>query len=185
LAVAAQAMWDADLGCLPVVDDSSAVVGMLTDRDLAMATHLRGAPPWALAVSDAMARTVYTARPDDKLRAAARLMTRYQLRRLPVVDGAGKLVGMLTLTALAQASLGKGKKKSSLSAKDVMAVLCAVASPRTAPVVERLVVEVTREPRKAPPPPVEIRPAPPRAAKRSPAPAKRKAKPEKAVPARK
>ena len=55
LSAAAQAMWESDLGCLPVVDDSNGVVGILTDRDLLMASHLRGAPLWMIAVREAMA----------------------------------------------------------------------------------------------------------------------------------
>jgi len=48
LSTVAQSMWEGDLGCLPVLDHEERVVGLLTDRDMLMATHLRGSPLWSL-----------------------------------------------------------------------------------------------------------------------------------------
>ncbi len=135
---AARTMWEGDLGCLPIVDDANSVVGMITDRDLCMSALMSGAPLWALNVGDAMAKVVFTVKATDKPRAAAKLMVEHQLRRLPVVDAKGTLVGMVTLGALAG-------NKSPLSSKDVVGVLAAVTSARPAPVSARMEIEVTRE----------------------------------------
>ena len=178
LSVAAQAMWEGDFGCLPVVDGESKLVGMITDRDLAMATHLCGAPLWMLRVEDAMAKLVFFVRAGDKLRAAAKLMSEHQLRRLPVVDADGRLLGMVTLAALAQLAADT-RRKSSLSAKDVFAVFAAVTTPR-APVLEApIVVEVKRE-EPAPEPKNVIQPAP-RKNRKSAVPAAKKPKKARAA----
>lgn len=168
LADAAQAMWNSDVGWLPVVDESCKLVGVITDRDLAMSALMSGAPLWALNVGDAMAKVVYALKPEDKLRNAAKTMTQHQLRRLPVVDGENLLLGIVTLGSLAQAVAGK----SALSAKEVTAVLAAVTSARPVPVSARLEVEVTRESL-----PTEVlQPAPRRARKGAPAERKPKAR---------
>jgi predicted transcriptional regulator len=134
-------MWEGDLGWLPVVDDAQRVVGVITDRDVCMAALMSGAPLWALAVGATMSKVVFSAKPGDKLRAAVRTMTENQVRRLPVVDGDGLLVGLVTLGSLAQAAA----KKSMLSAKDVNGILASVTSPRPAPVSARLEIEVRRD----------------------------------------
>ena len=145
LSQAAQVMWESDLGCLPVVDEDARLIGMVTDRDLAMAAHFRGAPLWAVSVADAMAKTVYTCGPGDKLRQAARLMSQHQLRRLPVVDRDGRLIGMVGISSLAHAATGKAKKKTPVSGKDVCAILSAITAPRVPQLSETIVVEVTRD----------------------------------------
>lgn len=140
---AAQAMWDGDLGWLPVVDGDAKVVGVITDRDLAMAAHLRGAPLWALQVADAMATVVFTAKPSDSVRNASKLMSKHQLRRMPIVDGEQRLCGVLTLGALACCAVAKGKRP--LGPKDVAAILAAVSAPRPLAPTETMVVELVRE----------------------------------------
>lgn len=147
LAVAAQAMWDGDCGCLPVIDGERRVIGMITDRDICMSAHLRGVPLHALAVAEAMAKVVYGCKASDKLATATEMLAEHQLRRLPVVDDAGKLIGLITLSALTHAATGKRKKKSSLSPKDLIEVVSTVTSPRPHPVTERSVIEVRREPK--------------------------------------
>src|SRR5688572_1480478 len=93
MADAARLMWEGDCGSIPVVDDGGHVVGMITDRDICMATFTRGVPPAALKVSDAMNGTVTACRSDDDVESAEQLMASRKVRRLPVMDGAGRLVG--------------------------------------------------------------------------------------------
>lgn len=143
LSAAIQSMWDNDLGCLPVVDGAGRVVGMITDRDAAMALHFRGVPTWALQVADAMARIVFSAGPGDDLGRTLERMAEHQLRRLPIVDEDGRLAGILTLADVAQASAGRGRKP--VLAKDVAELLAAVTRPRPPQLSETVVVEVTRE----------------------------------------
>jgi len=97
---ASQLLWDHDIGALPVVDVSGKLVGMVTDRDVAMTTMLRGRPLHELLVSDAMSRHVHACRPDDSVHAAETVLRMNQVRRLPVVDEAFRPVGMLTINDL-------------------------------------------------------------------------------------
>lgn len=100
---AAQIMWERDCGCVPVVDEQQKLRGMITDRDLVMAAYTTGQPLAKLRVEQAMARTVHSCRTNDELDAALHSMSEAQVRRLPVVDGGEKLVGVLSLTDLVQA----------------------------------------------------------------------------------
>ena len=58
LATAAQIMWENDCGAVPVLDAEDRVVGIITDRDLAMAAHLQGVPLRDSRVASAMARDI-------------------------------------------------------------------------------------------------------------------------------
>jgi CBS domain-containing protein len=174
LSLVAQAMWDGDCGCLPVVDAERRVVGMITDRDVCMAAHLRGAPLWSLTVSEVMSRVVYACRPTEKLSAATALMTEHRLRRLPVVDEQGRLTGLVTLSSLAHAATGKDKKKHSrVDAKDVASLLAAITSPRVPPITARAVIEVHRQP---PADKTTLHPQPPKTKRKQPAKAEKKSR---------
>jgi len=99
---AARAMWDHDCGALPVVDDHGAVVGMLTDRDICMATFTQGRAPAECRVSTAMSNGCCTCAPDDSIQRVLEILASHQLRRLPVVDSLGKLVGIVSLADIAR-----------------------------------------------------------------------------------
>ena len=144
LSDAAQAMWQGDLGCLPVVDDSNSVVGILTDRDVLMASHLRGAPLWMIAVGEAMASVVFTVSANDSVSDVLARMQTAQVRRLPVVSKDGELVGIVSLGQLACAVANDA---APLKPRDIAAAFATISAPRTpaAPATEPLVVEVTRE----------------------------------------
>jgi len=101
---AADLMWEADCGALPVVDESGRVVGIVTDRDLCMALALTGRPAADLPVRSVLHPTLHTCRPSDEVREALRQMRLHRIRRLPVVDGAGVLQGMLSFADLARVS---------------------------------------------------------------------------------
>ena len=90
-------MWDYDCGSLPVVDDNGRVVALVTDRDIAMTALFRDAAPSVLRVSDAMSRDLYACAPSDSVASAEETMRANQIRRLPVVDREGRLLGVLSL----------------------------------------------------------------------------------------
>jgi len=81
LSAAAQLMWDHDFGCIPVVseDGSKCVVGMLTDRDICMATHCEGASPGAVRVGDVMSTGLRACRSPSSTGVAA-AVSRMRLR---------------------------------------------------------------------------------------------------------
>ncbi len=98
---AAQIMWDTPCGAVPVVNDHRSPIGFLTDRDVCMAAYIRNRPLTELPVEEAMSRTLICCGAEDDLDSAAQLMRQHRTRRVPVVDGNGTLVGLLTLDDLA------------------------------------------------------------------------------------
>jgi CBS domain-containing protein len=97
-------MWVEDVGALPVVTSDHRVVGMITDRDIAMTTYLRGELPAHVPVREVMSRRLWTCKAEDTLAQAEEVLQQHQIRRLPVVDEDGKLVGIVTLGDLAHAA---------------------------------------------------------------------------------
>jgi CBS domain-containing protein len=104
LARAAQLMWEGDCGFLPVcaADGANRVAGIITDRDICMAALFQGRPLADLRVADVMNRQVQVCLPSDTLADAERTMATARVRRLPVVDKQGSLLGMITLADLAR-----------------------------------------------------------------------------------
>ena len=98
---AAQIMWEHRCGALPVVDKQFRPVGFLTDRDICMGAYTQGKILGAIPVATAMAREVFRCNATDDLESAASLMRQRGLRRMPVVDSEGRLVGLLLLDDLA------------------------------------------------------------------------------------
>ena len=104
LAEAGNLMGEADCGALPVVDDVGKVVGIVTDRDLCLALSLTGRPAADLPLRILLHSEVHTCRLTDGVREALRTMRTHKVRRLPVVDGAGLLQGILSISDLALAA---------------------------------------------------------------------------------
>lgn len=99
---AAQLMWDHDVGAIPVCigDGTTRLVGMITDRDIAMCSLFRGKALHEIQVSEGMTQDLCVARPDDAASEAEEEMRRAQVRRLPVVDDGGALLGIVSLADL-------------------------------------------------------------------------------------
>lgn len=125
LAQAAKLLWEGDCGALPVIDGESRVVGMVTDRDICMAAFTRGLPLHSMSVASAMSTEVHAAGPDDSLAHVARIMSKHQVRRVPVVEG-GKLVGLISLADLAEHihEAGQGGMPSSVVLMQALAGIC-------------------------------------------------------------
>jgi CBS domain-containing protein len=125
---AARIMWDSDCGCVPVVRDDGKVVGMITDRDICMAAYTQGRSLMHMTVESAASKSVVTVGEDEILRRAAELMRGAQVRRLPVVDGAGKLVGLLSLADFARRAPALAEREW----EDLVAILAGLSQPRSA-----------------------------------------------------
>ena len=102
LATVAQVMWDNDCGCVPILNDDGWLVGMLTDRDICMAAFLQGMPIGEIKVSAVMSRQLFDCTSDDDLSAAEQIMREKKVRRLPVLNKEGRLVGLLSLSDVAR-----------------------------------------------------------------------------------
>ena len=101
---AAQLMWDLDCGVVPIVDADGRLAGILTDRDICMAAYTKGLPLSAIRVDDVMNKQVVSCAPSDHLEHAIGLMEDHQVRRLAVVTAERRLVGIVSLSDVAQAS---------------------------------------------------------------------------------
>jgi CBS domain-containing protein len=99
---AARMMKSNDIGALPVCEGRK-VVGMVTDRDITIRGVADGKDPASTRVGEVMSRQVFSVKEDARLAEAERLMHDQQLRRLPVVNGEGDLVGFLAMAKVAQA----------------------------------------------------------------------------------
>ena len=108
MVAAARIMWERDCGIVPVVDADERPVGVVTDRDLCMASFTRNEPLSRMPVRDAMAKEIFTCRVDDDEAAVHDTMRRHQVRRLPVVDDEGRIAGMISLNDLVLEAAGKG-----------------------------------------------------------------------------
>jgi len=131
LAQALALMWSRDVGCLPVVTDGGTLVGVLTDRDAAIAAATRGRRMDELRVDGVMSSRPVSCTPDAPWDEALGLMREKQVRRLPVVGENGVVVGMVTFNDVARA-LGNGvaaNRVPSLS-QQLMKTLLAVSEPR-------------------------------------------------------
>jgi CBS domain-containing protein len=97
LAQVAALMWDYDFGVLPVVDDKERVMGLITDRDIAIAAATKGRLATEIAVGEVMSGNVYACAVDEDIKSALKTMRREKVRRLPVIDNDGKLAGILSI----------------------------------------------------------------------------------------
>jgi CBS domain-containing protein len=97
-------MWDSDVGCLVVTDGAQKPIGMITDRDIAMAAYMQGVPLRDSRVGSAMASQVLTCTPETSLSDVESTMRGAQIRRVPVVDASGKLTGIVGLGDIARSS---------------------------------------------------------------------------------
>ncbi len=98
---AARLMWDRDVGCLPVVDDELRLLGILTDRDIAMSAFARDQKLSEIPATVAMADQVYSCSGEDPIELAAHIMREQGVRRVPVLDEDGRVIGILSLDDLA------------------------------------------------------------------------------------
>lgn len=110
LADAAKEMWEHDCGVLPIIKDGRKVVGMITDRDICMASAMRDRNPSHISVEEVMNATVYAAEPDEEVEQALQTMREHKIRRLPVLNPEGELQGILSMNDIVLKAKTNGKK---------------------------------------------------------------------------
>ena len=101
VAYAAKMMRDEDVGVAPIVEGQK-LVGVLTDRDVAVRVVAEGRDPESTTVVEVASKEVVTVDPQQDLDEALRLMAKHQVRRLPVVEEDGRLVGVLAQADVAR-----------------------------------------------------------------------------------
>jgi CBS domain-containing protein len=130
LSSAARMMWECDCGVIPVTR-ADRVLGVITDRDICMASWIRNQPLSELRVSDSMSRELFSCSPDDNVSVAERLMQSRQIRRLPVIDREGHLVGILSLADIVRGTERAGRGVSDVSSNEIASTLATICQPRT------------------------------------------------------
>jgi CBS domain-containing protein len=127
---AARLMWEKDVGVVPVVDGSGKLIGIVTDRDIAMAAYLRGLNLWDISVGSLTTGEVISAHASDSAQDVSSLMSRRQVRRVPIVDDQGALVGIVSLNDLALAATAAEPDRG-ITEHEVADALRAISAPRS------------------------------------------------------
>lgn len=131
---AARLMWEFDCGVIPVVDNRGHVAGVVTDRDICMAAYTQGKPLHLIGVTSAMAKDVVTVAAGESIETAEQLMRDKQIRRLPVLEGDGAIVGLVSMNDLAR--LAARAKRAAVD-RELVSTLAAVCEPRPRSAVAR------------------------------------------------
>jgi len=101
---AARVMRDHDCGVVPIVDDGGRVVGIVTDRDLAIRGIAAGKDV-NTRLNDLMTPVAVTCGQDDDLRDVEQKMAELQVRRIPIVDAGGRCLGIISQADIARAAV--------------------------------------------------------------------------------
>ncbi len=123
--MAASLMYQCDTGILPVVQDSLdlKLVGVVTDRDLCLAVIAARRDPAHTVVNECMTRNPICVGPEEEVGQAVDLMAEHQVRRLPVVDEHGRVLGMVSLADLIE--------QDAVSSEALAATLKKICAPST------------------------------------------------------
>jgi CBS domain-containing protein len=129
LHVAARILCETHGGLVPVLDEHRRVTGVVTDHDVCVAAYKHGRPLWTIPIPSAMSGTVVTCHADDDVATAERIMRDARVRRLPVVDLDGKLVGMIALDDLARGVVD-ARRGDAAKVGDLAATLAVIGLPK-------------------------------------------------------
>jgi CBS domain-containing protein len=138
-ATAGKAMQRRRCGCLPVVASraSQRVVGIVTDRDLALALAQSEGPAGTLRVEECMTRDPKTIGPDADLTEAAQLMEQLAVHRVPVVEDE-RLIGILSLKDIAIAACRRATSAGpNVAERQLVDIIEAIAAAQKPAPVER------------------------------------------------
>ena len=94
--VATQLMIDNDVECLPIINSTEELIGLITFRDIVKKVVYPSAFGWELTIEEIMVRNVTTCSPNSSMLEVVKTMKNRYLRRIPVVDSKNKLVGLVT-----------------------------------------------------------------------------------------
>jgi CBS domain-containing protein len=126
LGEAVEIMWNRDCGILPIVNAESKVTGVITDRDISIALGTRNRLPGEITIKEVASPNLYCCKPEDEVHSALHTMASAKVRRLPVVNKAGKLEGILSMDDVVSHS--EANRGSDISADKVVNTLKEVYS---------------------------------------------------------
>jgi len=129
LAAAGALMWESDCGFLPVVDDRGKVTGVLTDRDACIALTTGDRRASAMMVGNVVKSRAIVCDQDDDVHAVLKTMQEQKIRRLPVVNKAGLLEGIVSLNDIVlRAAKNTARRQPEISFEDVIQTLQAICA---------------------------------------------------------
>ena len=114
LSAAAEKMWKCDCGAIPAINNEGELVGIVTDRDICMAAYFKGMPLSRISVEQVMAKIVFSCRENDTLEKVEELMSKNQIRRVPIVDEFRKPIGVLSLNDIARHAASSDRKSGDI-----------------------------------------------------------------------
>ena len=127
LAAVAKMMWDRDCGFIPVIDNAGALCGVVTDRDICIASATRRLLPEYMSARHVMTHPVHACLPDDEVGEALAAMKQYKVRRLPVIDANGTVKGVISINDIVLAT----ERGAGPDAKEIVSTLAAICAHRT------------------------------------------------------
>jgi CBS domain-containing protein len=127
LGTIAQVMWDHDCGFVPLIDAFGKVVGVITDRDICIATATRHRLPESISAAETITGRVHACMADDSISDALATMKEFKVRRLAVIDATGQLQGVISINDIVLASDQKRKPTPG----DVVSAMAAICAHRT------------------------------------------------------
>jgi CBS domain-containing protein len=129
LAAAAMIMWRNDCGVVPVVSEGR-TIGVITDRDICMATATQRARADEIRVGQVMSGRLVSATPDEDLHTALETMRHEQVRRVPVVDRHDRLLGIVSMNDIIRCADAKKGHRHPVAAEEIVRTLRAIGEPR-------------------------------------------------------
>jgi CBS-domain-containing membrane protein len=126
---AARLMRDYDCGALPVIDQEGHLMGIVTDRDISMRLVANEADTHNTIVADCMTDGAFACHAEDSGRECMRQMSRHRIRRMPIINDWGQVVGIVSQGDLARHAgnyPGRGERRA------IADVVCAVSEPKRA-----------------------------------------------------
>jgi CBS domain-containing protein len=121
LAAAVEILWTRNCGMLPIVNNEGKVTGVVTDRDICVALGTRNRRASEITVQEVQPGKLFACKADDDIHTALAIISAAKVRRLPVLDEAGKLQGILSLDdVVLHADSGIAGRVPELSSGDVI-----------------------------------------------------------------
>jgi len=121
-------MRDYDCGIVPVIDEARRVIGVVTDRDLAVRAIAAGKSP-DTRLNELMTPMAKCCAADDDLRDVERKMAELQVRRIPIVDAGGRCLGIISQADIARAA----GRDNAVSEQEIALVLEQISEPAHPP----------------------------------------------------
>lgn len=124
IGAAVEILWKHNFGLLPIAGRDGKLQGVVTDRDICIATGTRNRLPGEIAVGEIASKPAVTCQAEDEIHEALLTMAEKQVRRLPVVNGEGALVGVLSMDdIITHGDLKKWEGCCELSSEEIIRAL--------------------------------------------------------------